>query len=399
MSVFDELSEHADLPFANGRMLPLEAYRSAEVLAVERSAVFADAWVCVGRTADLAREGDFLTAELPAGAVTGGDRIAADSDGGGSGHRPIIVVRDARGDLLAHDNVCIHRGARLLDGCGHVGRITCPYHAWTFRLDGTLVGAPYMSELGSEARALRPDEHRLAPVRLEVWEGFIFATNDPDAPPLAPRLTGLHDVVAPYRLEDYVPVHQQVDVWHTNWKLLVENFMDAYHVFKVHKATFGKDGDNTLDTVMHPGTDDWAHHVVVHEAGADIAHPSNTSLTGAQRKTIVLAAVFPTHVMQVQPDWLWYLQISPLGTDRVRIRWDVSVAPEMLAATDDPDAYVESVLALLHEVNAEDQPVIEAVRRNADGRQFVRGPLSYLERNVYDFDRYIARALATHAAR
>ncbi len=388
MSIFDELRAHAALDFQSGRMLPLEAYRSEEVLAAERTAVFANAWICVGRTADLPHTGDYLTAELPIGSIDAG---------AGDGHRSIIVLRDDAGELVAHDNVCIHRGSRLLDGCGHVGRITCPYHAWTFRLDGTLIGGPYMSEPGSDARALRPDEHRLSPVRLEVWEGFIFATSDPAAAPLADRLTGLAQVVGPYRMAGYVPVHQQVDVWATNWKLLVENFMDAYHVFKVHKATFGKDGDNTLDTTMHPGTDDWAHHVVVDEKGPDIAHPSNTSLTGDWRKAIVLAAVFPTHVMQLQPNWLWYLQISPLGTDRVRIRWDVSVAPEVLAAQDDPAAYVASVLALLDEVNAEDQPVIEAVRRNANGQQFARGPLSYLERNVYDFDRYLARALSTPA--
>ena len=108
---------------------------------------------------------------------------------------------------------------------------------------------------------------------------------------------------------------------------------------------------------------------------------------------VVLAAVFPTHVMQLQPDWLWYLQISPLGTDRVRIRWDVSVAPTVLAAQDDRDAYVRDLLDLLNAVNAEDQPIIEGVRRSADGDQFPRGPLSYLERNVFDFDRYVARRL------
>jgi phenylpropionate dioxygenase-like ring-hydroxylating dioxygenase large terminal subunit len=80
------------------------------------------------------RPGDFLTAELPAGA----------NGGAGTGDRSIIVVRDDHGDLSAHDNVCIHRGARLLEGCGNTARITCPYHAWSYRLDGGLIGAPYM---------------------------------------------------------------------------------------------------------------------------------------------------------------------------------------------------------------------------------------------------------------
>jgi phenylpropionate dioxygenase-like ring-hydroxylating dioxygenase large terminal subunit len=384
MSIFDELAAHGDLDFPQARMLPLAAYHSPDVLAAERSAVFADAWVCVGRTADLARPGDFLTAELPAGA--NGDAAAGD--------RSIIVVRDDRGDLSAHDNVCIHRGARLLEGCGNTARITCPYHAWSYRLDGGLIGAPYMQgTVGADGEPFRPLGHRLVPIRIEVWEGFIFATHDATAPALGLRLAGLTEVVGAFGMADYVPVHQQVDVWATNWKLLVENFMDAYHVFKVHAATFGKDGDSTLDTVMHPGTDDWAHHVVLPGTGDELAHPDNPRLTGEWRRAVVLAAVFPTHVMQLQPDWLWYLQISPLGTDRVRIRWDVSVAPDVLAAQRDPDAYVASVLELLHAVNAEDRPVVEGIRRNADGPQFPRGPLSYLERNVYDFDRYIARRL------
>jgi phenylpropionate dioxygenase-like ring-hydroxylating dioxygenase large terminal subunit len=385
MSLFDELAAHAALAFEVARMLPIATYASDEVLAKERSSIFANAWVCVGRTADLPGAGDYLTAELPA--TTEG----ANSD------RSIIVLRNQDGELAAFDNVCVHRGSPLLDGCGNAARITCPYHAWVYRLDGQLIGAPYMHQtVGPDGEPFEPSDHRLTPIRLEVWEGFIFATQDASAASLAPRLTGLTDVVAPFNMAAYVPVHQQVDVWATNWKLLVENFMDAYHVFKVHKESFGKDGDSTRDTTMYPGCDAWAHHLVLHEAGDDIAHAHNTTLTDSWRKTIVLAAVFPTHVMQLQPNWLWYLQISPLGTDRVRIRWDVSVAPEVLAAQADPDTYVHSVLALLNQVNAEDRPIVEGVRRRADGPQFPRGPLSYLERNVYDFDRYITRRLSTH---
>lgn len=381
MSIFDELAAHAELEFPQARMLPLAAYTSPDVLAAERTAVFADAWVCVGRTADLPNPGDFLTAELPAG--------------GGAGDRSIVVVRDGNGELVAHDNVCLHRGARLLDGCGHVARITCPYHAWSYRLDGGLIGAPYMQgSVGSDGEPFRPGDHHLAPIRLEVWEGFVFATHDSGTTPLAPRLAGLTEVVRQFGMADYVPVHQQVDVWTTNWKLLVENFIDAYHVSKVHQATFGKAGDSTLDTVMHPGTDAWAHHVVLPEFGDELAHPDNTRLAGTWRRSVVLAAVFPTHVMQLQPDWLWYLQISPVGTDRVRIRWDVSVAPDVLADQTDRHAYVADVLDLLHAVNGEDQPIVEGIRRAAEGPQFPRGPLSYLERNVYDFDRYIARLLS-----
>jgi phenylpropionate dioxygenase-like ring-hydroxylating dioxygenase large terminal subunit len=361
-----ELRRAAKAPFHEARMLPLEVYRSPEVLAAELQLVLADAWHCVARTADLPNVGDHVVVELP--------------------DRQVLVAHGDDGVLRAFDNVCIHRGSPLVSGCGNEARFTCPYHAWVFRLDGQLIGAPYMD------RGFDAGEHRLGQLALEVWEGFVYVNASPSPAPLAPRLAGLTEVVGRFHMADYVPVHQQVDVWHTNWKLLAENFMDTYHVFKVHRATFGTNSDSPLNTTMHPGTDDWAHHVALDRD--EMAHPANTALEGDWRRAVVLAAVFPTHVLQLQPDYLWYLQLTPLGTDRVRIRWDVSIAPDVLAAQPDRDAYVASVLSLLHAVNAEDQPIAEGVRRSADGPQFERGPLSQYERNVYDFDRHIARRLS-----
>ena len=375
MSIFDELRDHHSLGFEAARMLPADAYTSTDVLAAEHERIFATEWHCVGRTADLPAVGDYLTAEL----ITAAGRP-----------RPIIVVRNADG-IAAFDNVCIHRGALLLDGRGHEARITCPYHAWVFRLDGQLVGAPYMNA----TEGFDPANHCLHALAVEVWEGFVFVNQRPVSEPLAPAIGGLTDIVGRYRMAEYVPVHHQVDVWATNWKLMFENFMDAYHVFKVHKATFGKHGDNTLDTTMHAGTDRWAHHVVVHkEGGSGGAHPANAHLTGDWRRTIVLGAIFPTHVMQLQADWLWYLQISPIGVDHVRIRWDVSVAPEVLEHSSDPEAHVRRLVELIHDVNAEDQPIVERVFRGVSAGQFSRAPLSYLERNVYDFGRYVSGALS-----
>ncbi|MEY2581595.1 MAG: choline monooxygenase [Ilumatobacteraceae bacterium] len=385
MSIFSELAEHALLPFTQARMLPAAAYTSEEVLAEEHRRIFSREWTCVGRTADLPRSGDYLTAEIP----------PADPAYMGE-HRSIIVLRGDDGSITALDNACVHRGSPLLRGCGNESRITCPYHAWVYRLDGQLIAAPYMNRtIDAAGKAFDPADHHLTSLRLEQWEGFLFVNQDPDAPALGARLAELSEVVGRYRMAGYVPVHRQVEVWDTNWKLLYENFMDAYHVFKVHKNSFAKKGDNTSKTAMHDGTDHFAYHLVGHDANAKsgVAHPSNTTLDGDWRHTIVLGAAFPTHVMQLQPDWLWYLQLSPLGVDKVRIRWDVSVAPEVLADQSDPKCYVADLLRLLDLVNAEDRPIVEGVFQGIHRPNLVRGPLSYLERNVYDFDRYLARSL------
>ncbi|MEL0194196.1 MAG: aromatic ring-hydroxylating dioxygenase subunit alpha, partial [Acidimicrobiaceae bacterium] len=245
MSVFDELQAHSALSFEQARMLPLEAYSSEAVLDAELATVFAGDWQCVARTADLSGVGDYVCADLP---VVGG------------GVRSIVVIR-GEDSIRAFDNVCVHRGAQLLTGCGNETRITCPYHAWAYRHDGSLIGGPYMAEsTEADGAPFNPDRHRLPEIRLEVWNGFVFVNLDPDADSLGPRLAGLHDIVGRFAMESYVPVRDEVDVWPTNWKLLVENFMDAYHVFKVHTESFGANGDNTANTKMYPGTLDWAHH-------------------------------------------------------------------------------------------------------------------------------------------
>ena len=379
MSVFDALANNKDDAFEQARMLPLEAYRSEELLAAELAELFANDWLCVGRTADLKSTGDYLTAQIPT--TMGGDRS-------------IIVLRADDGEVRAFDNVCVHRGARLLDGCGNESRITCPYHAWAYRLDGSLIGGPYMAEsVESDGTPFTPDAHRLVDLKAEVWEGFIFVSQNDEATPLAPTLGGLTDVVGRYRMADYVPVHEQVDVWPTNWKLLVENFLDAYHIFKVHKDSFGVDGDNTRNTHMHPGTAHWAHHRVHEVDGPDMAAPTNAHLVDEWRKTIVLAAVFPGFVIQLQPDWLWFLRVTPHGTDQARVAWQVAVAPETLAAQDDPDAYVADVMKLIHQVNSEDHTIVEGLRASVHRPQFSGAPLSYLERNVWDFDQYVRNRL------
>jgi len=173
-SIFEQLAEHATLPVERARMLPLEAYRSPAVLAAEIDTLFGRDWLCVGRAANLANAGDFIVTEIPVSA----EREAAT--------RSLVVLRSDDGQIVAFDNVCVHRGARLLDGCGAVNRITCPYHAWVYRLDGSLIGGPHLQQTTeADGRPFEPDAHALAAVRTEVWNDFVFVTLDPHAEPLA----------------------------------------------------------------------------------------------------------------------------------------------------------------------------------------------------------------------
>ena len=146
---------------------------------------------------------------------------------------------------------------------------------------------------------------------------------------------------------------------------------------------------------MHRGGEGYTYHVAVDDADSSygVAHHDNAELDGTWRHSTVLAAMYPTHVLQLQPDWLWYLVLSPVGVGRVHIRWSVAVAPEVWSAEPRREELLAGILDLIATVNAEDRPVIEGVWNALHHRDAARGPFSYLERNVYDIDRYVAARL------
>ena len=384
-ALLEQFAQHAALPRNRAVALPPEAYTSPQVLRLERERIFATEWLCVGRTADVPRRGDYRTSE-----------VASPHDDSSLG---VVMVRDDHDRVRVFANVCAHRCATLVHGQGNAARFTCPYHAWVYRLDGQCVAAPYMTQsVEPDGRPFDPANHGLRPLVTEVWEGCVFVSPSATPAPLAPRLDGLLDVVGRYEMAGYVPVAAGTDVWDTNWKCLAENFLDAYHVFKVHRNTFAKESDSTGSTTVHPGGAGFTYHVAVDDPASPygVAHPTNQSLAGTWRHSTVLAATYPTHVVQLQPDWLWYLVLSPVGVGQVHIRWSVAVAPEVWAdlASHERSAYVDRVVALVVAVNAEDRPVVEGVWQALHHRHAARGPISHLEQNVFDIGRYIAGRLA-----
>lgn len=245
----------------------------------------------------------------------------------------------------------------------------------------------------------RPDfdvrSYRLRELRAECWEGFVFVSLDPDAASIAERLGKLSEQIFDYRMADYVPVYTTEETWDTNWKCLVENYMDAYHVHRVHRNSFARHGSSEDRTELHDGNDACTYHYVTEDDGPKAVrpHPHNTWIRQSNRHRTWLINIFPSHTMQLQPDMLWYLSILPEGGSRVRIRWSLSLPPEHVAAAHDREALASEWLGLLERVNSEDRPVVENVFRATRSPHAAQGPLSHLERNVWHFGRYLARRL------
>ena len=158
------LVQNVSVPFAQARAMPPSVYTSADFNAAELSHIFAREWVCVGRASALAKPGDFITYELAG--------------------QPIFVIRDGDGALRAQSNVCLHRMSTLLEGCGNRRAISCPYHGWTYNLDGALRGAPAMTRNEGFGKVA----YRLPQLRCENWLGWIMVSLNPDAPPVSRQL-------------------------------------------------------------------------------------------------------------------------------------------------------------------------------------------------------------------
>jgi len=366
------LTQNANASFSDARSLPPAIYHSPQILELEKERLFHADWICLGRAAEFPDTGDFVCRDI----------IDA----------PVFAVRQRDASIRAFANVCVHRSARLLNEAGHVSRISCPYHSWTYDLGGQLIGAPFMTE----TPGFKVGDYKLKELACETWQGFVYVSLQQTPSPVADRLNALTDLVADFRMADYVPVFAQEETWDTNWKCLVENFMDAYHLHRVHRNSFARYGSSEDRTVLFPGENAFSYHYVQEDEASHsvYAHPDNSWLQGTDRFKTFLINIFPSHVIQLQPDMLWYLSILPHGLDKVSIRWAVSIPAEILDAAKDRHAVIDDVLRLLHLVNSEDRPIVESVFRSTASPDAEQGPLSYLERNVWEFGRYLARNLA-----
>jgi phenylpropionate dioxygenase-like ring-hydroxylating dioxygenase large terminal subunit len=290
---------------------------------------------------------------------------------------------------------------RLLDGCGHAKRIVCPYHAWTYDLDGRLIGAPHMGRAhGDAAPTFKARVHMLPPIRTEVWQGWIYATLDAAAPSVASMLEPLAAVTERYAQEHYVPVAREDYVWDTNWKLLTENFMESYHLPVAHKATVG--AWFPVDTNGFPAQT-FAHFTYQtftknQDAAYGLAHPTNTAIAGRVALHLGDADGVPDAHVRAGADHLWYLSLRPRGTGKVDVRFGAAVAPERLQAVADKPKPIADTIAFFDKVNAEDKIVVQGIYEGAKAPLSTPGRLSWMEREIHDFMGYLARRLTPRAA-
>jgi phenylpropionate dioxygenase-like ring-hydroxylating dioxygenase large terminal subunit len=361
-----EFLANVTVPFEQARAMPPSVYVSPDFLQSELTQVFARQWVCVGRADSLPKAGDYVTYDLAG--------------------QPIFVIRGQDGALRALSNVCLHRMSTLLEGSGNRSAIVCPYHAWTYNLDGSLRTAPAMGQNQAFCKA----HYKLPQIRIAEWLGWVFVTLDPDIAPPQAGLKEVETLIGDFQIETYVETFREVHVWDTNWKVLAENFMESYHLPVCHAATIG--GLSKLDEmVCPPGRPAFNFHTILKDDRLKIAlaHPNNTRLVGDRRRTTFLLAIYPGLMVTLTPGYFWYLSLHPHGVGQVHMIFGGGMSPDFV---NDADArkHFAQLKTLLDQVNVEDRGCTEKVFKGLSAGAARPGHLSHLERPNFDFAQYLA---------
>lgn len=373
--LFDDLRERIGRPLEQSTAMPPAIYTSDEFHAREIETIFRQGWNCVGRLDEVADAGQYISF-----------RIANES---------IFVIRGIDGNLRAFSNICKHRMAELLQGTGRAGRIVCPYHAWVYDHEGQLISAKHMPD-DFDLSTCRLAEHKVA-----TWGGWVYVSLAEDPEPLAETLAPLSAEMANYEAEKYELLFVQEDVWDANWKCMIENFSEAYHVFCVHTKSIEPFTPSELIR-YEPGGEGFFRYTQIRIAdtagtiyqGADL---DGRAVTEQQESEIPIICVFPNHLISLSAHRTFWLCVQPQGISQTRLRWGISVYPGTVS-DEERDDYIAAMKASHETINEEDRGIVESIYRGAQSSFAEGGRLATMELSLWEFQQYIAK-MVTGAAR
>jgi Rieske 2Fe-2S family protein len=345
----------------NARHLPGWAYTSADIYKQEKEKIFMSRWLCVGRLDEIPNPGDFFTLRIMS--------------------EPVLIVRNSDGEVGAFSNVCRHRGVEIAQGSGNAKRFSCPYHAWTYDLAGRLVGAPHMKKSSVDL-----GQCKLPRLNLEIWRGWIFICFSNSPLPFDRTIAAFENEYGFLRSDKCRLADKVVFELKCNWKFVVENHMDIYHVGTVHAKTTGR---------FYKGrAEDYAFNLLPDGGYSSFFEAAplakdGKSLFGKMSCLEEKPDTFATLGL-LRPNMNWSARSDNM---RMWITWPISPNQSRLVCYtlfpeekfEDPE-FKEKVFNysnFLRAIIAEDQEMIESLQNGVDANTFSPGPLSFLERPIH----------------
>lgn len=381
-----QVIETASLPLARATTLPRQVYTDQSWFRLEAEAVLTAGWICVAHVSQLRTPGQYVRLDLL--------------------DEPLLIIRGRDDAIRVLSRVCPHRAMDIMpDGMdfpaeGRAKSLVCPYHRWSFGLDGELKGCPEMQR----AEGFDTRDWRLAAIRLEIFEGFVFVNLDSNAPPLHEQYAELGTCLAPWNcagMELAIQLEWECDF---NWKVMVENWMESYHHLGAHHTT--------LHPFM-PAQDSWTepehpHFIRCHLPYApELAEQVRRAASGGapmdgfrpipglplerQQEWGLYVGLPCFMVLTVRDRVIWY-RLQPISAERCKLLTTTLVTRE---ATEAPDyaQTVERETRMLRDFHVEDMQVNSAVQRGLRSSRVVRGRLSHLEEPIWLIQRFLAGRL------
>jgi phenylpropionate dioxygenase-like ring-hydroxylating dioxygenase large terminal subunit len=352
--------------------LPPQAYGSEDLFALERDRIFRAQWMPICRVEQVAEVGSYYSIDLLG--------------------TPLVVTRAKDGELHVLSRNCQHRWMEVASGSGVGHALQCPYHMWTYGLDGHLVGAPEMTGVTGFCK----EDIRLPHFRHEIWQGWVFVNLDGNATPLGPQLVGMDAYLDPYQFGDYQTV--ETTDWGTcewDWKIMVDNFMECYHHMGPHREKLQDEFPAELSWTDVGGelyTCMWSQQAAGYPQKAPFLAPALPSLIPELRRKQLIFIVYPCLGAVVTPGFMYWLKILPVAPGRIELQLDIAMSGE---ARQGPDvaARRERLIEAIVGIHREDLDVCAAVQRAVRSGVAGVGRLSLLEQPLWEFYRYIGRSL------
>jgi len=355
-------------PAALPRALPAWVYNHPTMTRLEYERIIRPSWQIVCHISSLARPGDYVTVDL--------------------GPDSVMVTRSSDGRVHAFHNVCRHRGAHILDGQGHcAGAIVCPYHGWSYRLSGELLGVPVRDSFPGLDR----DSFALKPVRSDIALGFVFVCLEGDPPPLAEIWREIGEELAAYRIEQMVPCGPiTTEHWEADWKIAMDNYLESYHV------PIGHPGLNRMFTPDYDDQRKLPHGVARGNSWMrdtpsprwserlyqDLVAGVSAALPVSHRRCWRFYSVLPNLGIDVFPEQMDFFQVLPEGPGRCKIRGCSLALPDERREM----RIVRWLGARLNQqINSEDRSLCARVQQGLASPSYEPGPLSRLERWMLEF--------------
>ncbi len=352
--------------------LPQKYFVSDELFGDEQRKILAREWLLVGHQSQVAQAGDFFVAEVP--------------------EESVIITHDRTEEVRGFYNVCRHRGTRLCEKeSGHAAAIQCPYHAWTYGLDGKLIGAPHMDEV----RGFRKERYSLQPVNTAVWEGFIFVNVAKDAMPLAEWFAPLAGKFSDWNLPRLRSAKRVVYDVKANWKLMFENYSECYHCPGVHPMLSKVSPYDSAENDLSEGPFLGGFMKInrgksLTMSGEACAMKIAENAAEEEGDRVFYSSIFPNMLLSLHPDYVMLHQLWPQAPDRTLILCDWLFHPDAF----NRDVFrPEDAIEFWDITNKQDWHVCELSQQGIESRAYEPGPYSSREDIPAAWDREYLRQM------